>query len=118
MARSATTRQARRLRRAETVTERFLWKLLRGRRLEGFKFRRQVPIGRYVVDFLCLRHRLVVEADGPFHEPAHDAERDAWLASQGFAVLRFANDEIIGDDPRVLNRILDALGRPPPHGHL
>ena len=66
MARSATTRQARALRGAETYTERFLWKLLRGRRLEGFKFRRQVPIGPYVVDFLCLRHRLVVEADGPF----------------------------------------------------
>ena len=118
MVRTATSRQARALRGAETYTERFLWKLLRGRRLEGFKFRRQVPIGPYVVDFLCLGHRLVVEADGPFHDPIRDAERDAWLADQGFKVLRFANGEITGDDPRVLNRILDALGRPPPHGHL
>lgn len=118
MAGPASTRQARALRGAETSTERFLWKLLRGRRLEGFKFRRQVPVGPYVVDFLCLRHRLVVEADEPFHDLVRDAERDAWLARQGFRVLRFTNGEITSDDPRVLNRILEALGRPPPHGHL
>src|SRR3712207_7980105 len=50
----------------------------------GFKFRRQVPIGPYVVDFVCLQHRLVVEADGPFHDAEHDRRRDDWLASIGF----------------------------------
>jgi very-short-patch-repair endonuclease len=101
---------AKRLRQAPAFTERALWKLLRDRRLEHLKFRRQVPIGPYVVDFLCLRHRLIVEADGPFHEDnaAHDAERDAWLASQGFRVLRFANDMIIGQTAGVLAAIVEA----------
>jgi very-short-patch-repair endonuclease len=66
------------------VTERLLWRRLRGRGLADLKFRRQVAIGRYVVDFVCLRHRLIVEADGPFHDPVQDAARDAWLALQGF----------------------------------
>ncbi len=73
MARQATTNQARALRRTAPATERFLWRLLRNRRLAGLKFRRQLPIGPYVVDFLCLSHRLTVEADGPFHDPAYDA---------------------------------------------
>lgn len=108
----ATTRRARSLRRNASSTERFLWKLLRDRRLEGLKSRRRVPIGPYVVDFLCRRHRLVVEADGPFHNPEHDAARDAWLAAQGFRVLRFTNNEIGAADHRVMNRILTAVGRP------
>ena len=83
---------AKRMRHAPVVSERTLWRLLRDRRLEGLKFRRQVPIGRYVADFLCLRHRLIVEADGPWHEnSAHDLERDAWLRGRGFRVLRFPN---------------------------
>ena len=92
------------------MNERALWNLLRGRRLEGLKFRRQVPIGRYVVDFLCLRHRLIVEADGPHHEDSlHDVERDAWLRSQGFRVLRFANKEIEDWPERVLDAITAAV---------
>ncbi len=97
---------ARRMRRTPTMNERAVWKLLRDRRLEGLKFRRQVPIGRYVVDFLCLRHRLIVEADGPHHENSlHDFERDAWLRSQGFRMLRFANKEIEDWPERVLDTI-------------
>jgi very-short-patch-repair endonuclease len=87
-----------------------LWTLLRDRRLEGLKFRRQVPIGRYVVDFVCMRHRLVVEADGPFHDPVADAARDAWLESQGFRVLRFSNSEIGNADHRVVRKVLTAVG--------
>ncbi len=73
---------ARRMRHAPTFHEGLLWKLLRNRRLEHLKFRRQVPLGRYVADFLCPRHRLIVEADGPFHDPEKDAVRDAWLKAK------------------------------------
>ncbi len=104
---------ARQMRRAPTLNERALWKMLRDRRLNSMKFRRQVPIGRYVVDFLCLRHRLIVEADGPFHNELEDAERDAWLKSQGFRVLRFANKEIEDWPERVLEKILTAVAVPP-----
>ena len=111
MARKASIKQARSLRRLSSVTEDLLWQMLRDRKLEGLKFRRQVPMGPYVLDFLCLRHRLVVEADGPFHDPQHDAKRDAWLVSQGFKVLRFTNSQIHAADHRVMNRILAAVGR-------
>jgi very-short-patch-repair endonuclease len=107
-----TSRRARTLRRNSTATERKLWGVLRAKRLDGLKFRRQVPIGAYVVDFLCLRHRLIVEADGPFHDPEQDAVRDAWLRSQGFRVLRFTNSEIDASD-NVLGRILAAVEVPP-----
>jgi very-short-patch-repair endonuclease len=113
MARKVTTGQARALRRSASSTEQFLWKLLRDRRLGDLKFRRQVPIGPYVVDFLCPRHRLIIEADGPFHVPERNAQRDAWLAAQGFRVLRFANGEIGANDARVMTKILAAVGRPP-----
>ncbi|AAK24802.1 endonuclease domain-containing protein [Caulobacter vibrioides] len=103
---------ARRLRRDAPAMERVLWRLLRDRRLDGLKFRRQLPIGRYVVDFACLRHRLIVEADGPYHDEARDAQRDAWLAGQGFRVLRFKNDELNNPD-RVLGLILEACAAPP-----
>ena len=104
---------ARRMRAAPTLNERRLWALLRNRRLEGLKFRRQVPIGRYVVDFLCLRHRLIVEADGPMHDAnPGDAERDAWLVAQGFRVLRFPNAEIEMWPDRVLDAIRAATAAP------
>jgi very-short-patch-repair endonuclease len=110
--RNATAPQARALRRRATETERFLWKLLRDRRLIGLKFRRQVPIGRYVLDFVCLRHHLVLEADGPFHDAEHDAERDAWLAAQGFRVLRFANKDIFSRASQVIEKILTTVEVP------
>jgi very-short-patch-repair endonuclease len=103
---------ARRLRREAPATEQQLWRLLRDRRLDGLKFRRQLPIGRYVADFVCLRHRLIIEADGPHHDAARDAERDAWLKTQGFRVLRFQNAEI-NDPDRVLGLILEACAAPP-----
>ena len=114
MARRATIPQARALRRTAPATERILWNLLRDRRLEGLKFRRQVPLGPYVLDFVCLRHRLVVEADGPFHDPDRDASRDDWLAAKGFLVLRFPNNEIQIRDWQVIARILEVVGTPPP----
>ena len=118
MAREATISQARALRRTSPSIEKYLWKLLRDRRLEGLKFRRQFPLGPYVLDFVCLRYRLVIEADGPFHDPEHDAKRDAWLAEQGFRVLRFDNKVIGGADYLVLNRIRAATGRLGPVGEI
>jgi very-short-patch-repair endonuclease len=103
--RPATINQARALRRRATLTERTLWTLLRNRRLAGLKFRRQVPLGPYVADFVCLAHRLIVEADGPFHDPAHDARRDQWLRTQGFHVLRFGNKAIQDDGFSVIDQI-------------
>jgi very-short-patch-repair endonuclease len=111
--RKASARQARALRQAQPTTERSLWKLLRDRRLANLKFRRQVPLGPYIVDFACLSRRLVVEADGPFHDLEADAVRDAWLASQGFRVLRFSNSEVAAKD-LVLGRILEAASAAPP----
>ena len=103
---------ARRMRREPSATERRLWKILRDRKLGGLKFRRQVPLGRYIVDFVCLRHRLIVEADGPFHEADYDAERDAWLRRQGFRVLRFRNEEIERGPELVFSAILEAVEAP------
>jgi very-short-patch-repair endonuclease len=109
MDRKAMVKRARRLRNHPTATERVLWTRLRQRKLGGLKFRRQAPMGPYVLDFLCLRHRLVVEADGPFHDPERDAIRDAWLEAKGFRVLRFSNQEIHGSADRVTDRILAAI---------
>ncbi len=97
------------MRATPTLAEAKLWELLRGRRLEGLKFRRQSPIGRYVVDFLCYRHRLIIEADGPFHDAEGDAVRDAWLSGQGFRILRFPVAMITGDKGAVLGAILRAI---------
>ncbi|MDB5451565.1 MAG: hypothetical protein JWO33_143, partial [Caulobacteraceae bacterium] len=108
---------ARRMRKSPTATERDLWRLLRDRRLKQRKFRRQFPIGPYVADFACLRHRLIVEADGYWHDAAADAKRDAWLAGQGFRVLRFDNADIVGRGELVLAAILAAVrpkDDPPP----
>jgi len=99
-----------------TVAEKDLWRALRGSRLAGLKFRRQVPIGRYFVDFLCVEHALVVELDGPPHDDprqrAHDEARDAWLRGQGYRVLRFPNDLALGGMDLLLARIRSAAGAP------
>jgi len=87
-------RQARRLRRAPTYSEAAVWKLLRKTDLH---FRRQAPFGPYVVDFVCHPHRLIVELDGGVHDlpavAARDAERDAWLATRGYRIMRLRNDQ-------------------------
>jgi very-short-patch-repair endonuclease len=103
---------AKRMRREPSATERLLWKMLRDRRLGGLKFRRQVPVGRYVADFVCMRHRLIVEADGPFHEAEYDEVRDAWLRSQSFRVMRFTNEQIERGPDLVFSAILAAVEAP------
>ena len=105
--------RAKDMRREPALYERRLWKLLRDRNLEGLKFRRQVVLGRYIVDFVCFRHRLIVEADGPLHEERidHDAVRDAWLKDEGFVVLRFTNQQIENRSWEVVSAIIAASER-------
>ena len=91
------TDRARELRRNQTDAELRLWGYLRARRLLGAKFRRQVPAGRYIVDFLCKELGLIVEADGGQHteQEIYDARRTAWLEAQGYTVIRFWNVDIM-----------------------
>ena len=101
---------ARQLRRNLTDAERVLWRHLRAHRFQGQKFRRQQPLGPYILDFVHFGSKLVIEADGGQHaESTRDAVRDAWLNSEGFRVLRFWNDQILRETEAVLEVILQAL---------
>ena len=90
------------------------------RHMSGYKFRRQFPLGRFIVDFVCLEMRLIVEVDGGQHadQECGDAKRDAWLASQGFRVLRYWNNQVLNELDAVLAdiaRALDVTSTPHPH---
>ncbi|MCD9086327.1 endonuclease domain-containing protein [Stenotrophomonas sp. SY1] len=101
---------AKQLRRNMTDAEQLLWRHLRAHRLLGQKFRRQQPLGPYIVDFVHFGVRVIVEADGGQHnQSSRDAVRDAWLKSQGFKVLRFWNNEILGECEAVLEVILKTV---------
>jgi very-short-patch-repair endonuclease len=83
------------LRKRQTEVEKRLWRHLKAKQLEGIKFRRQEPIGKYIVDFVSFDKKLVIELDGGQHAGSmRDAERDAWLRSQGFRVLRLWNNDV------------------------
>jgi very-short-patch-repair endonuclease len=98
-----------------TNAEKRIWYRLRAHRFSGASFRRQFAIGAYVVDFVCLECRLIVEIDGGQHsENASDASRDAWLRSQGFEVLRFWNNDVLSNTNGVLERIAQAIQDAPP----
>ncbi|MGH8702258.1 MAG: endonuclease domain-containing protein [Burkholderiales bacterium] len=110
---------ARRLRKHPTDAERLLWRHLRLRQLGGYKFRRQQSLGPYIVDFVCLEKRLIVEVDGGQHaeQAEEDAQRTAWLEAEGFRVLRFWNTEVLQDTKAVQEAIRAALDDgpiPPP----
>ncbi len=102
---------ARALRSAQTPTEHALWQQLRAKRFGGFKFRRQQPLGRYIVDFVCFEQRLIVELDGGQHadQQNYDAARDAWLQAQGYRVLRFWNNAWHAQQDAVLDAVWCAL---------
>jgi very-short-patch-repair endonuclease len=102
---------ARKLRKRMTEVEQALWKLLRRKQLEGHRFRKQVPIGKYIVDFACLDARLIIEVDGGQHSEAAgaDSERDAWLRSQNFRVLRFWNNDVLKNPEGVMQVVVEAL---------
>ncbi|HEY3845854.1 MAG TPA: DUF559 domain-containing protein [Acetobacteraceae bacterium] len=110
---------ARRMRHDPTPAEKLIWQRLRNHRLESLKFRRQTPLGPYIVDFYCASARLVVEIDGISHIDAQiDATRDAWMQAQGIRVLRFANFEVFKNLEGILLAIKDAAGSTPPPGPL
>ena len=111
------TTKARRLRRNSTDAETKLWNRLRSRAIDGCKFVRQEPIGPYVVDFVCRERRLVIEVDGGQHATdKRDAVRDRWLRDRRYRVLRFWNNEVIGNIDGVLELISQALqAEMPPH---
>ncbi len=106
---------ARALRRQATDAERVLWKHLRGRRLDGHKFRRQVVIEPYIVDFVCLEAKLIIEADGGQHtaQVVDDRSRTEFLESLGYNVMRFWNHEILGNVNEVLEQIQRSLSEAP-----
>jgi very-short-patch-repair endonuclease len=85
--------------------------MLRRKQIEGHRFRRQVPIGHYIADFACLAARLIIEVDGGQHtvDVERDARRTAWLESQNFRVLRFWNNDVLGNSDGVLQTIESAL---------
>jgi len=98
-----------------TDAERRLWYAVRARRFESMAFRRQAPIGPFIVDFFCPEHRLIVELDGGQHGTdealRYDAERSEWLAANGYRVMRFWNRDVLADFDGVLERIREAVGQ-------
>lgn len=101
-------RRARQLRNQMTDAELRLWLRLRFEQIDGFRFRRQIPIGPYVVDFICFRARLVVEVDGGQHASAvldNDTRRTDWLSGRGFRVLRFWNNQVLEETDAVVEAI-------------
>ncbi len=108
---------ARKLRKDMTDAERALWRLLRDRRMDGWRFRRQEQIDRFIVDFVCFEARLIIEVDGGQHyESESDRTRDAYLQSQGFRVLRLWNTDVLANRDGVYQIILTALARCAPDG--
>ena len=103
--------KAKTLRTNQTTAEQRLWYHLRAHRFMGFKFKRQKPIGRYIVDFICMEHRLIIEIDGGQHaeQVTYDQRRDAWLRNQGYTVLRFWNNDVMQELEGVLEQIRSAL---------
>ena len=110
---SKQTARARALRRRHTGAERTLWAHLANRRLAGAKFRRQQPIGPYIVDFVSFEHRLIVEVDGGHHDEevvrAADDIRAGWLKDDGYELIRFWNNEVQGNLQGVLEMISERL---------
>ena len=98
---------ARQMRKEPTPAEAALWQCLRGKKVLGFRFRRQHAIERFIVDFYCRKAKLIVEIDGPIHQYTikEDAARQEFLVSKGLAILRFRNEEVLGDCDDVIERI-------------
>jgi very-short-patch-repair endonuclease len=111
--RSLLLRFAREQRALAVQAEAIISRAVRNRKCEGAKFQRQVPLGDYIIDFICFEHRLIVEIDGPSHEVPQqrlaDKDRDSWLREQRFRILRLANELVIASTELAMARIRDAL---------
>jgi very-short-patch-repair endonuclease len=109
--------RARALRREMTQAETKLWRMLRSRQIEGHRFRRQVPLGRYIADFVCHEARLIVELDGGQHDSLsqQEVDRSRFLQSEGYRVLRFWNHEVLANPEGVHAMTVENLRRPHPH---
>ncbi len=109
--------RAKQLRREQTEAERKLWSRLRNRQLDGWKFKRQVPKGRYILDFYCAEAALIVELDGGQHAEEnavrHDAKRTKYLQESGYRIVRFWNHEVFEDIDTVLQSIWHKVQEPP-----
>ncbi|MCM8805834.1 MAG: endonuclease domain-containing protein [Candidatus Omnitrophica bacterium] len=107
--------KARRLRKELTETEKYLWKYLRDKQIGGFKFRRQQPVGRYIVDFINFEKKLVIEVDGGQHSiyKKRDIIRDKYLKKEGYRVLRFWDNEVLNNIEGVLEVIMQNLSPSP-----
>ena len=110
---------ARQLRSTPTDAEIRLWSRLRRKQLDGFRFRRQHPIGIYIVDFLCPEAKLIVEVDGGQHnvEEDKDEKRTRWLEARGYRIIRFWNNDVLSNTDGVVLAVLEELrgGYPPPY---
>ena len=107
-------------RKDQTTIEEMMWHALRAKRFHGMKFKRQVPIGPFVVDFVCFQARLAIEVDGPIHEKsrakARDAARESWLRRQDFRLIRIKGDEVITSLDLALSRVEAMLETVPSPG--
>jgi|SRR5215213_3636952 len=114
-ARPPEAQRARELREQQTPAEEFLWERLRARRFLDLKFRRQFPVETFITDFFCYEAKLVVEVDGEVHEEphqkAHDKNRDMFLQSLGYKILRFSNQQVLESVDSVLQAIAQASSR-------
>jgi len=112
-------KQARTLRLKATWAERLMWSWLRGRRFSEYKFRRNHPVDRYILDFYCIEASLAIELDGGGHgrpeQQAHDAERDRFLGTQGIKVLRFWNSQLRLNRQHIRDKVFRELQRRAPH---
>ena len=112
------TKRARALRKNLTDAEQRLWRMLKGHQVAGVKFRRQQPIGSFIVDFVCFERRLVIEVDGGQHAEhvPYDEKRTSWLESQGYCVLRFWDNEVLANTDAVAQTIFGVVEQrsPPP----
>ena len=109
--------RAQRLRRELTDAERAIWQLLRSHQIEHFRFRRQVPIGRYIADFVCHEAQLIIEIDGGQHDPTlrDELARTQFLESQGYRILRFWNNDVLANPEGVHTVIVEHLRLHHPH---
>lgn len=108
------------LRKRSTDAELALWSRVRGRHLCGLKFRRQHPMGKYIVDFICLESKVIIELDGGQHaDPeikAYDRQRDDWLENEGYKILRFWDNDVLSNTDGIVEVIMEhCSGHPPLH---